>query len=78
MNDPRFPDRFLPPPAGGDPEAWTWAREEAHRLPGVLAAARALIDGPPLIGARFSFAELPAALAALQSGRTVGKVVVRV
>ena len=55
-----------------------WLFEEAHRLPGAFAAARALIDGPPLIGARFSFAELPAALAALQSGRTVGKVVVRV
>jgi NADPH:quinone reductase-like Zn-dependent oxidoreductase len=55
-----------------------WLFHEAHRLPDAFAAARPLIDGPPLIGARFSFAELPAALEALQSGRTVGKVVVRV
>jgi len=53
-----------------------WLFEEADRLPDAFAAARALIDGPPVIGARFSFAELPAALQALQSGRTVGKVVV--
>jgi NADPH:quinone reductase-like Zn-dependent oxidoreductase len=55
-----------------------WLFHEAHRLPDAFAAARALIEGPPIIGARFSFAELPAALEALQSGRTVGKVVVRV
>ena len=55
-----------------------WLFQEAHRLPHAFAAARALIEGPPVIGARFSFAELPAALEALQSGRTVGKVVVQV
>jgi hypothetical protein len=33
VNDPRFPNRFLPLVPGGDPEAWAWAREEAHRLP---------------------------------------------
>jgi NADPH:quinone reductase-like Zn-dependent oxidoreductase len=55
-----------------------WLFQEAHRLPHAFAAARALIDGPPVIGARFSFAELPAALQALQSGRTVGKVIVSV
>ena len=38
MNDPRFPDRFLPPVPGGDPEAWAWAREEAHRLPPAVLA----------------------------------------
>ena len=31
MNDPRFPDRFLPPRLGSDLVAW--AREEAARLP---------------------------------------------
>ena len=55
-----------------------WLFHEAHRLPDAFAAARALINGPPLIGARFSFAQLPAALEALQSGRTVGKVIVSV
>ncbi|HEX2310504.1 MAG TPA: zinc-binding dehydrogenase, partial [Vicinamibacterales bacterium] len=55
-----------------------WLFHEAHRLPDAFASARALIEGPPFIGARFSFAELPAALEALQSGRTVGKVVVKV
>jgi synaptic vesicle membrane protein VAT-1 len=55
-----------------------WLFHEAGRLPDAFAAARALIEQPPVIGARFSFAELPAALHELQSGRTVGKVVVRV
>ena len=55
-----------------------WLFDEAHRLPDAFAAARALIERPPFIGAPYSFAELPAALEALQSGRTVGKVVVRV
>jgi alcohol dehydrogenase len=55
-----------------------WLFHEAHRLPEAFAAARALLEQPPVIGARFSFAELPEALRALQSGRTVGKVVVRV
>lgn len=32
--------------------------------------------GPPLVGRVLEFAELPAALAYLQSGRSVGKVVV--
>jgi len=31
VNDPRFPDRFLPPRLGSDLVAW--AREEAARLP---------------------------------------------
>jgi synaptic vesicle membrane protein VAT-1 len=55
-----------------------WLFHEARRLPDAFAAARALIEMPPCIGARFPFAELPAALRALQSGRTVGKVVVLV
>jgi alcohol dehydrogenase len=55
-----------------------WLFGGAHRLPEAFAATRALIESPPIIGARFPFAELPAALQALQSGRTVGKVVVSV
>ena len=35
----RFPDQFLPARAGGDPEAWAWARTEASRLPPVVVAA---------------------------------------
>jgi hypothetical protein len=38
VNDPRFPDRFLPPTPGGDPEAWAWARQEARRLPAAILA----------------------------------------
>jgi hypothetical protein len=38
VNDPRFPDRFLPPAPGSDPEAWAWARQEAHRLPAAILA----------------------------------------
>jgi hypothetical protein len=38
VNDPRFPDRFLPPVPGSDPEAWAWARQEAHRLPAAILA----------------------------------------
>jgi hypothetical protein len=31
VNDPRFPDRFLPPVPGSELAAW--ARQEANRLP---------------------------------------------
>jgi alcohol dehydrogenase len=48
----------------------------------LLAQLYDKLDGlslrPPLVGKVFGFGELPAALAYLQSGRSVGKVVVTV
>jgi hypothetical protein len=38
VNDQRFPDQFLAPVPGSDPEAWAWARQEAHRLPAAVLA----------------------------------------
>jgi synaptic vesicle membrane protein VAT-1 len=55
-----------------------WLFGGADRLPHALAEAHRLIGGRPHIGGRFSFDDVPAALAALQGGATVGKVVVEI
>lgn len=55
-----------------------WLFNHADRLPAAFAGARALAAGAAHIGLRVPFQELPAGLRALQSGRTVGKVVVEV
>ncbi len=52
---------------------WLW--EQAHRLPEAYAALHAMCPDPPLVGRRFPFAQAPAAMAFLKSGRSVGKVV---
>jgi synaptic vesicle membrane protein VAT-1 len=55
-----------------------WLFNAAGRLPEAVAATRALVGTAPHIGARFSFDDLPRALATLQSGTTTGKVIVEV
>jgi synaptic vesicle membrane protein VAT-1 len=55
-----------------------WLFAGAERLPEAIAGVRRLVGAAPHIGARFSFDELPHALAALQSGTTTGKVIVEV
>ena len=55
---------------------WLWGR--IHRMSGAYAALDALITAPPLVGRRFPFAEAPAALRHLQSGESIGKVVLDV
>lgn len=55
---------------------WLW--DEAERLPRAFAEIERLIPSPPLIGRRFPFAETPAALRHLQSGESIGKVVLEV
>lgn len=52
---------------------WLWA--QADRLPAAYAAIESLCPNPPLVGRRFPFDEAPAALRFLQSGRSIGKVV---
>ena len=52
---------------------WMW--EAVDRVPAAIAAVRALAAEPPHIGERFPFEQAPAALRRLQSGRTVGKVI---
>ncbi len=52
---------------------WLW--ESVERLPAALAAIEALQLPPPRIGARYPFVQARAALAALQSGATSGKLV---
>ncbi len=52
---------------------WLWDRVD--RLANAFDAALALTTTPPHIGARFPFAEAPAALRTLQGGRTIGKVI---
>jgi synaptic vesicle membrane protein VAT-1 len=52
---------------------WMW--EAVDRVPAAIAAVRALAAEPPHVGERFPFEQAPAALRRLQSGRTVGKVI---
>jgi len=52
---------------------WLW--HEASRLPDAMRGTLALIPRPPHIGGRYAFEDAHAALAAIQSGRTVGKLV---
>jgi synaptic vesicle membrane protein VAT-1 len=55
---------------------WLWERAE-EMARGYEQISR-LVGRPPLIGRRFAFAEAPAALRFLQSGESVGKVVLEV
>lgn len=52
---------------------WLW--EHAERLPEGYAALEQLVTRPPHVGALFPFERAPDALRLLQSGETVGKVV---
>ena len=54
---------------------WLW--EQSARLPESMRAALELIPVRPHIGMSFDFAAAPAALAAIQSGGTTGKLVLR-
>ena len=51
---------------------WLW--NEVDKLPEAYRALAAYITRPPHIGRRFPFAEAPAALRHLQSGSSIGKV----
>ena len=55
-----------------------WLYQQTEKLHLLLGELDALHLGKPHIGERFVFGNLPAAVAALQSGLTVGKVVVEV
>jgi alcohol dehydrogenase len=55
---------------------WLWDR--VQRMTEAADALEALMTGPPLIGRRFAFADAPAALHHLQSGDSIGKVVLDV
>jgi alcohol dehydrogenase len=55
---------------------WLW--ERADRLPEGYAALERLLPRPPHVGARFPFEQALDALRLLQSGRTIGKVVLDV
>jgi alcohol dehydrogenase len=55
---------------------WLW--DQAERLVEAYAGLALYITRPPHIGRRFPFAEAPAALRHLQSGSSVGKVVLEV
>lgn len=52
---------------------WLWDR--AEQLTGAYDALETLIPLPPLVGRRFAFADAPAAMRYLQSGESIGKVV---
>lgn len=52
---------------------WLW--DHLDRLPAAYAALDALITAPPFVGRTFAFADAPAALRYLQSGESIGKVV---
>lgn len=54
---------------------WLW--EQASRLPESMRATLELIPERPHIGATFPFEEAHAALAAIQSGQTTGKLILR-
>ena len=55
---------------------WLW--ERAERLPDAYSALERLLSRPPHVGARFPFERAPEALRLLQSGATIGKVVLNV
>jgi synaptic vesicle membrane protein VAT-1 len=55
---------------------WLW--QQADRLAPAYAALSRDITAPPMIGRRFPFDDAPAALRFLQSGQSVGKVVLEV
>ena len=55
---------------------WLWDR--ADLLPSAFRALDALVTAPPHVGRRFAFAEAVAAMRYLQSGESVGKVVLEV
>jgi alcohol dehydrogenase len=55
---------------------WLW--ERAERLPPAYEQLSCFVQGPPFIGRRFPFTAAPAALGYLQSGESIGKVVLEV
>lgn len=55
---------------------WLWDRVD--RFAEALDAARALNTDPPQVGRTFPFAEAPAAMRYLQSGNSIGKVVLEI
>jgi len=55
---------------------WLW--EQVDRLPRAYEQMARLVQRPPLVGRRFSFADAPAALRYLQSGESIGKIVLEV
>ena len=55
---------------------WLW--ERAERLPEGYAALEQLLPRPPHVGARFPFDQALDAMRLLQSGKTIGKVVLQV
>ncbi len=55
---------------------WLWDRID--RLAEGFDEVRALAPEPPQIGTRFPFSEAPRAMRALQSGRTIGKVILEI
>jgi synaptic vesicle membrane protein VAT-1 len=55
---------------------WLW--EAVERVPEAVQAIRALVREPPLVGERLPFERAPEAMRRLQSGRTVGKVILDV
>jgi len=55
---------------------WLW--ERAERLPEGYAALERWLPRPPLVGARFPFDKALEAMRLLQSGKTIGKVVLTV
>lgn len=54
---------------------WLW--EQAARLPESMRATLELIPERPHVGGRFDFTEAHAALSAIQSGKTTGKLILR-
>jgi len=55
-----------------------WLYEQTDKMTGLLDELNALDLGKPHIGETYAFEKLPDAVAALQSGNTIGKVVVEI
>lgn len=55
---------------------WLW--DQVHRLQLAADQVARLLGKPPLVGRRFAFTDAPAALRYLQSGESIGKVVLEV
>lgn len=55
---------------------WLW--DALDRIPAARAELARLLPRPPHVGARLPFARAPEAMRRLQSGGTIGKVVIEV
>jgi alcohol dehydrogenase len=78
VSHPRLAIRYLRRPRVDPLTMVSWLWDRVDRLAEAWDALDVLIGEPPVVGRRFAFADAPAAMRHLQSGESIGKVVVEV